>query len=121
MKGKERDKQLAESLRDEFINKYNDETAFQALLEELGDNCLDRMVHCLKTQAKIDFFRDYMPLKNIAAEVLENNNREIFSEVCIVDDARAWINDNGRYKDVVFDALYRVYRRQAALQPFIKG
>lgn len=120
IKGKEADRRIAEGLRDNFVSQYNDVEAFQTLLDNLGDNCLDRLIHRLKIEEKIDLFRDYVALKEIAAEVRAKANREIFIEVCQVDEARAWINDNGKYYPLAFEALYKVYRRAERLAPYLK-
>lgn len=120
IKGKEADRRIAEGLRDHFVSVYNDVEAFQTLLDNLGANCLDRLIHRLKIEEKIDLFKDYVALKEIAAEVRAKANREIFVEVCKVDEARAWINDNGKYHTLTFEALYKVYRRSERLVPYLK-
>lgn len=120
IKGKEADRRIAEGLRDNFVSKYNDVEAFQILLDNLGANCLDRLIHRLKIEEKIDLFKDYVALKDIAAEVRAKANREIFIEVCKEDEARAWINDNGKYQSLTFEALYKVYRRSERLAPYLK-
>nr|WP_302598488.1 hypothetical protein [uncultured Cellulosilyticum sp.] len=120
MKGKERDKQLAEGLRNEFIKRYESQKAFKELLDEMEDNCLDKMIHSLKQEAKINIFRDYNALKQIASDVKENHTKEVYDEVCAMDEARTWINDNGKYKTLAFDALCNVYKRQDALKPLIE-
>lgn len=120
MQGKERDKQLAEGLRNEFIKRYQSQQAFRELLGEMEDNCLDKMIHSLKQEAKINIFRDYNALKQIASDVKENHTKEVYDEVCAIDEARAWINDNGKYKTLVFDALCKVYKRQEGLKPLIE-
>ncbi|ADZ84270.1 MULTISPECIES: hypothetical protein [Cellulosilyticum] len=120
IKGKETDRRIAEGLRDTFVSQYNDVAAFQMLLDTLGDNCLDRLIHRLKIEEKIDLFKDYVALKSIAEEVRAKGNREIFIEVCKEDEARAWINDNGKYHPLVFEALYKVYRNSERLAPYLK-
>ncbi len=120
MQGKKQDIHLAESLRDKFISQYNDEDAFQRLLDELGDNCSDRLIHRLKKEVYIDLFRDYVELKKLADDIKMHSNREIFIEVCKVNEAREWINDNGKYTSLTFEALYRVFRNNEGLIPFIK-
>ena len=119
MKGKESDKQLAEGLRSEFIKRYESMKAFEELLNEMEDNCLDKMIHSLKQEANINIIKDYNALKKIAADIKDNHQREIYHEVCAIDEARAWINDNGKYKTLVFDALCKVYKKQEALKPLI--
>ena len=119
MQGKERDKQLAEGLRSEFIKRYESPKAFKELLDEMEDNCLDKMIHSLKQEATINIFRDYNALKQIAKDVKENKTQEVYNEICAINEARAWINDNGKYKTLAFDALCIVYKRQEALKPLI--
>lgn len=120
MNGKERDKQLAESLREAFIEKYSDTIVFKELLDEMEDNCLDRMIHNLKQEKSIDLFKDYVVLKEIAADVKMHQSKAVFEEVCKVDDARAWINDNGKYITLAFTALCEVYKKDERLKPLIK-
>lgn len=119
MKGKERDQKLAKSLRETFINKYSDKKNFEMLLEGLDENYLDRLIHLLKVETKVDIFKDYVELKEIARSVRESKQSDVFDEVCAVDEAREWINDNGKYTTLTFGALYRVYRRDEALKPLI--
>lgn len=119
MKGKERDKQLAEALRTEFIKRYEGLKAFEELLDDMEDNCLDKMIHSLKQEANINVIRDYSALKQIASDIKVKRAREVYHEVCAIDEARAWINDNGKYKTLVFDALCKVYKKQEALKPLI--
>lgn len=120
MQGKERDLKLAEQLRKNFIDKYNNQEAFTSLLERFEPNCEDKLIHRLKTEESIDFYKDYVALKEIAAKVSKGNYRELFLYVCEEDQARVWINDNGRYEELAFSALYRSFRNQPELQKYIK-
>lgn len=121
IKGKESDRRIAEGFRETFVSKYNDVAAFQALLDTLGDNCLDRLIHRLKIEEKIDLFKDYVVLKAIAEEVRTKANREVFIEVCQEEDARAWINDNGKYSQLTFEALYKVFRKSERLASYLNN
>ena len=121
IKGKEADKRIAEGLRDTFVGRYNDVSAFQELLDTLGDNCLDRLIHRLKMEEKIDLFKDYVALKSIAEEVKTKASREVFTEVCKEEDARAWVNDNGKYSQLSFEALYKVFKKSEHLLPYLKN
>lgn len=119
MQGKEHDVQLAEKLRNEFISKYKSSGTFQQFLNEMPNNCIDRMIHCLKQEVCINIFRDYNALKAVAQDVINYKASEIYDEVCAIDEARKWINDNGKYDILVFESLYKVYRKQERLQLFI--
>lgn len=121
MKGKERDLGLANKLREAFIERYEgNETEFEELLNGLGDNCLERLIHRLKGEEKINIYRDYTVLKGIAEEVKIKHTKEIFLAISQVDDARAWINDNGKYLGLAFEALYYVFKKNDKLQPLIE-
>lgn len=121
MKGKERDLGLANKLREAFIERYEgNEREFEELLNGLGDNCLERLIHRLKGEEKINIYRDYTVLKEIAEEVKIKHTKEIFLAISQVDDARAWINDNGKYLGLAFEALYYVFKKNDKLQPLIE-
>lgn len=121
MKGKERDLGLANKLREAFIERYEgNEREFEELLNGLGDNCLERLIHRLKGEEKINIYRDYTVLKEIAEEVKIKHTKEIFLTISQVDDARAWINDNGKYLELAFEALYHVFKKNDQLKPLIE-
>ena len=68
MKGKERDLKLANELRENFIKSYKgNERAFEELINGLGDDCLEKLVFRLKGEEKINLYKDYNQLKEIAA------------------------------------------------------
>ena len=120
IKGKERDLKLAQQLRKDFIDKYNNQEAFEVLLQHFQPNCEDKLIHRLKTEETIDFYKDYAALKEIASKVSKAHYKELFLYVCEEDEARVWINDNGKYEGMVFNALYRSFRNQPELQKYIK-
>ena len=121
MKGKEHDLGLANKLREAFIKRYEgNEREFEELLNGLGDNCLERLIHRLKGEEKINIYRDYTVLKEIAEEVKIKHTKEIFLAISQVDDARAWINDNGKYLGLAFEALYHVFKKNDQLKPLIE-
>lgn len=121
MKGKERDLRLANELREAFIKRYeNNEKEFEELINSLGDNCLERLIHRLKGEEKINIYRDYQALKEVAETVKINATKDVYSSVSQVDDAREWINDNGKYITLVFEALYQVFKKNEALLPLIE-
>lgn len=120
MKGKERDLRLANELREAFIKRYEgNEREFEELINSLGDNCLERLIHRLKGEAKINIYRDYNKLKEIAETVKTKHIKEVYESMIEVDDARAWINDNGKYLDLAFEALYHVFKKNESLRSFI--
>ena len=121
MKGKERDLRLANELREAFIKRYEDnEKEFEELINSLGDNCLERLIHRLKGEEKINIYRDYQALKEVAETVKINATKDVYLSVSQIDDAREWINDNGKYITLVFEALYQVFKRNEALLPLIE-
>lgn len=121
MKGKERDLELANQLREGFIKRYgHNEREFQELIESLGEQTLDRLIHRLKIEKTINLYRDYNALKEVALEVKRTSARKVFEVMSQVDDARVWINDNGRYMDMAFEALYSIFKQNEKLKPFIE-
>lgn len=120
MKGKERDLKLANELRERFIKRYeNNLKDLKEVMNHLGDNCLEKLIYRFKGEYQINLYRDYYALKKIAAEVRENKIAEVFEAVCEEDEARAWINDNGKYTALAFEALYKVFKRDEKLMDFI--
>ena len=121
MKGKERDLRLANELRGAFIKRYEDnEKEFEELINSLGDNCLERLIHRLKSEEKINIYRDYQALKEVAESVKINAAKEVYTSVAQIDDARVWINDNGKYITLVFEALYQAFKNSEGLIPLIE-
>lgn len=121
MKGKERDIELANHLREEFMKRYaNNERALQELLESLGEHTLDRLIHRLKLEKTINLYRDYKELREIALQVQKHSARQVFEGMSRVDDARVWINDNGKYMDMAFEALYHVFKADIRLKPLVE-
>ena len=121
MKGKERDLRLANELRDAFIKRYaGNERELDELFSTLGDNCIERLIHRLNSEEKINIYRDYNALKEIAESVKIKNIKEVYKSVIEVDDARAWINDNGKYIGLAFEALYSIFKKNEGLLPFIE-
>lgn len=119
IKGKERDIKLAEAIRESFVTEYNDDTKFQALLEQLGTNVVDKLVFRLSRTEKINLYKDYNQLKAIGQEVFETNRREVFAQACLVEDARTWINNKGKYQEIVFESLYKVFLKADQLKAFL--
>lgn len=119
MIGKESDKRMAEKLREDFVEKYSDNSNFKELLEGLGEDCIDRLIHRLKIEEKINLFKDYIELKKIATTVFESAQKEVYKVACEEDSARAWINDNGKHLTIAFDALYKVFRSTNSLEQYI--
>ena len=119
MIGKESDKRMAEKLREDFVEKYRDNSNFKELLDELGEDCVDRLIHRLKMEEKINLFKDYIELKKIAKAVFESTPNEVYQMACEESSARAWINDNGKHSVIAFDALYKVFRNTKALDEYI--
>ena len=119
MIGKESDKRMAERLRESFIEKYSDTRIFKELLEDLGEDCVDRLIHRLKIEEKINLFKDYIELKKIATTVFESAQNEVYKVACEENSARAWINDNGKHSVIAFDALYKVFRSTESLDEYI--
>ena len=119
MIGKESDKRMAEKLREDFVEKYSDNSNFKELLEGLGEDCIDRLIHRLKIEEKINLFKDYIELKKIATTVFESAQKEVYKVACEEDSARAWINDNGKHLTIAFDALYKVFRSTKSLEQYI--
>lgn len=120
LKGKDRDIKLAETIRATFVEVYNDESKFEELLADLGSNTLDKLIHRLNTTKKIQLYRDYNDLKEIAQEVLTHCGKEVFLEACKIEDARVWINNKGKYKEIAFDSLYRVFEQNEKLKALIE-
>ena len=121
MKGKERDLELANQLREAFMKRYaNNEREFQELIESLGEQTLDRLIHRLKVEKHINQYKDYIALKEIASEVKRTSTRRVFEVMSQVDDARVWINDNGKYMGMAFEALYSVFKQHEKLKPLIE-
>lgn len=56
----------------------------------------------------------------MAETVKINAAKDVYLSVSQVDDAREWINDNGKYMTLVFEALYQVFKRNEALLPLIE-
>ena len=55
MKGKEHDLRLANKLREAFIKRYeSNEREFEELINSIGDNCLERLIHRLKGEKEIN-------------------------------------------------------------------
>ena len=121
MKGKERDIALANQLRAEFMERYaHNEKNTQELIEALGEQTLDRLIHRLQVEKSIHLYRDYKALKEIALDVKMHSAHKVFDVMSQVDDARVWINDNGKYMDIAFEALYTIFKEDARLLPFIE-
>lgn len=121
MKGKEHDLRLANKLREAFIKRYeSNEREFEELINSLGDNCLERLIHRLKGEKEINIYRDYNALKKVAETVKTNYTKEVYKFILEIDDARAWINDNGKYIDLAFEALYHVFKKNEGLIPLIE-
>lgn len=121
MKGKERDLRLANELREAFIKRYeSNEREFEELINSLGDNCLERLIHRLKGEKKINIYRDYNALKEVAETVKTKHAKEVYLSIIEVDDARVWINDNGKYLSLAFEALYHVFKKNEGLIPLIE-
>ena len=117
--GKEADKKMAEKFRESFVEQYKDNANFEQLMEGLGEDCIERLIHRLKIEEKINLFKDYIELKKIAKSVFEESRREVYRVACKEDNARAWINDNGKYSIIVFDALYKVFKQKESLKEYI--
>lgn len=121
MKGKERDITLANQLRAGFMERYaHNEKSMQELIEALGEQTLDRLIHRLQLEKSIHLYRDYKALKEIALEVKMHSAHKVFDIISQVDDARVWINDNGKYGDMAFEALYTVFKESPKLLPYIQ-
>ena len=120
MKGKERDIKLAEAIRETFIATYKEQSNFNTFLNNLGSNTVDRLLHRLNSTAKINLYRDYNALKVIAEEVINTCYRQVYDETCKVDDTRVWINNKGKYQEIVFESLYKVFRTNEKLANFIE-
>lgn len=111
MKGKENDVKLAIKLRDSFIMQYNDDKTFDKLLSELEKHYTDRLIHRLSKEIKINIVKYYEDLKQILIAIRQHHAREIFIHICKIDDARSWVNDNGKYSNLVFEAVYSLYKK----------
>lgn len=121
MKGKERDLELATQLREAFMAQYaGNESAFKDLINALGDQTLDRLIHRLKVEKNINLYRDYNALKEVALDVKMTQAKDVFQVMSQVDEARVWINDNSKYTEMVFEALYDVFKESEKLKPFIE-
>lgn len=120
LKGKDRDIRLAEEIRQTFITEYNNESRFQELIMSLGTHTADRLIHRLNRTEKINLYGDYNALKDIAEETIGKANRMIFKDACLEEDARTWINNKGKYQEIVFESLYKVFRANEKLQTYIK-
>lgn len=106
MTGKESDIKLAIELREKFINTYNDDMAFNELLSRFEKGYMDKLIHKLTKEIKISAARNYKMLKDRIINIRECEARELFVHICQIDEARIWINDNGKYTDLAFEAAY---------------
>ncbi|MDF2612886.1 MAG: hypothetical protein K0S71_672 [Clostridia bacterium] len=115
MKGKESDVHLAIQLRASFIMQYNDDEAFGGLLNKLEKDHDDRLVHKLTKEIKMNIGKHYKDLKQIIATIRQQHAREVFIHICKMDDARTWVNDNGKYTDLVFEAVYALLKADTSV------
>ncbi len=117
MKGKERDIPLANKLRSEFISRFkSNKEALSELIISIGDRVLDKLVYRFKEEEQLDLLKEYETLMKVATNVKESKLQEVYNLVEEVDDARTWINDNGKFTSLVYEALYTVFREEAELQ-----
>lgn len=120
MRGKERDIKLAETIRNEFMTLYSDDAKFAELIDQLGDTTVDRLIHRLNHEKRIDLYKDYKALKTMGENIVDTCKGEVFKEACHTEDARVWINNKGKYQDLVFESLYTVFYQYGPLQEYIK-
>lgn len=120
LKGKQADMAFAEEIREAFINEYKDDRKIQELLSELGSNTVDKLIYRLNCTEKIQLYRDYRGLREVAEEVIATCYRKVYDEACGEENARVWINNKGKYHELVFESLYKVFRADPRLQDFIE-
>ncbi len=113
MTGRENDIKIATVLRDNFISKYNDTQVFNELLDTIKEEYEERFVHRATKECKLNVIVHYNTLKEMVAETRKEMAKDIFEKACLVNEARTWINDNGRYKDIVSEAFYQCYKVRA--------
>lgn len=112
MIGRENDIRLASELREAFIKQYNDDRTFALFLEKVKEDYEERFIHKAAKELKINIVRNYKLLKPLVDQVENKSRYIIFSEACKVAEARKWINDNGKYEDIIAEVFYDFYKKE---------
>ncbi|PHV71636.1 hypothetical protein CS063_03470 [Sporanaerobium hydrogeniformans] len=115
MTGRENDIKIATVLREGFIKEYNDDQLFSLLLDTIKDGYEERFIHRATKECKLNVVVHYKRLKEMVDETRRQNVREIFERVCCIEEARAWINDNGKYTEIVAGIFYDFYKEKVML------
>ena len=120
IRGKEADIAIAQGIKEAFVNGYKDERKFQELLTQIGSNTVDRLIHRLSRTEKINLYRDYRDLRKVAEEVMTTCYYEIYEDACSEEDAIFWINNKGKYHELVFESIYKIFYQYPKLQGYIE-
>ncbi|WP_069997350.1 hypothetical protein [Cellulosilyticum sp. I15G10I2] len=119
MQGKESDIHLALALRTAFIEKYNDVEVFDVFLVQLEKEYMEKWIHKFIKETNISITKYHGKLKERISMIRIHKKREIFIEICKINDARAWINDNGKYKQLAFNVMYLFYKEDKELLKYV--
>lgn len=113
MHGKESDIRLALAFREKFVCQYNDDEVFKAFLNQFEKDCLDKLVHKLTKETKANITKCYKVVKERVAYMIEYESNELFKLICQIEEARTWINDNGKFTYLAFEVAYNWLKKDS--------
>jgi hypothetical protein len=119
MQGKTSDIKIAQELRRLFVVAYNDDEAFNLFMQQFEKDYADKLIHKLGKEKSININKFYKKLKERIVYIREDRLKTIFVQICKVEGARRWVNDNGKYGQLAFEVFYDLYKEDVELLKLI--